>query len=182
MPTFGVTVGEKFEWIDHENDGDAIIHEFRARAGIPFDDVLEWRRLQAKIRILAAKSIKNIQTSVGADDGSDLDDEDAWDSLQEAADKSVELGAQRHRLVVEAMLLCVHPPHVDQLRPMLERGDTIAVEQLAAWLTKQTIGRVVDEVEVGAKVDPTSPPPPSPSPSSTTGGEDSESKESTSTD
>jgi hypothetical protein len=178
-----VFVGEKFQWYTSDKDGEPIEHEFRARSMMSFDDVITYKQLLAQHRLLGDRLIDQLKqrgAALDTDDDAD-DDEERWDEVQRLADLAVESERERYELLLQATLMLVHPPHADELRPLLEESNPADVAVLREWLVKKVIDRIPEQVEAAAGVDPTSPPQPSSSPSSTTGGEVSDETEPTST-
>ena len=185
-PSFGAAiVGPSFEWSWIDENDEPRTRSFRAHASITFEESLEYRSLQASMITAAATQTGRLKAL-----GERLTEEEAqgrpMGDIQAELDESTRQTEQHERdrwdKIISQTLLLVHPPHREDLRPLLEAGSPTQVYNLRQWLAEQVFPKIEREVEATAAVDPTLPPPPPSSASDTTGGDGSDATESSSTD
>lgn len=186
IPEFGVAiVGPKFVFSTVDDDGEVVKREFRGNGSLTFDEVLEYRTITAELQVdgqLLRKTLTERAEYIDGDESAGRSTDEIRADLTELAEKTEQNERKRWARIIDQMMLLVHPPDRDRLRPLLESGDYTAVTSLRTWLVKTVLNRGVDEAEAVGGVDPTSPSPQDNSASNETGGPDSEPKESSSTD
>lgn len=186
IPSFGVSfVGKEFTWSHVTEDGQVVEDKFRARSGISFDEVLEFRTIQAELQMSSQMLSRTLNRRADALDGAEAEKrpiEEIQAELDELSRKTQDFERQRWERILDQTVVLVHPPHREGLRSLLAQSSFDNVIALRNWLSDEVLGRPEAQTEAVGGVDPTLPPPQPSSPSSETGGQDSEPEESSSTD
>lgn len=181
MKRFGVSVdsrGEQFEW-SHFEEGmeEPEVGVFHARRQFSFEDQLDYTALESELRTLHYLKVRTNQANLEAMTDDSKTAEEIDELLATYRDEQVE--SQRKewpRLVDQALMLVTKSGH-NQLRPWLLKANPKDLRDLRLCLEEWVLGRIQEQVEAVANVDPTLPEPPSGASDSPESGPDSDSTE-----
>lgn len=180
VASFGTSiVGPSFEW--HYVDEDGQEHTIKARAvsSVTFDETLRYTTGRHAQIVQTANSAKSMREDLGqiqpTDDG-------YMEKFNDLVQRRLDFEGAAWAAAIETMLLLVNPPDRDKLREPLLKGDPKQVTQLRGWLEQQVLATAQTDAATVAHVDPTSAGSSENSSPNPASGDDSEPKESTSTD
>ena len=178
---FGVTMesrGEPFEWSHFEEGMEGpLVGQFHARRHFSFDDHLDYTALESELRTLHFLKVRQNQANIEAMTDDSKSSEEVGELLDRYRSEQVE--AQRKewpKLVEQALMLVTKSGH-DQLGPWLLKANPKDLRELRLMLEEWVLGRIQEEVEAVANVDPTLPEPQFGASDSPESGPDSDSTE-----
>ena len=181
LPTFGTSVvGAEFEWQGVSDDGGSVLTvQARAAASISFSETLRYTTGRHAQLVQTANSAKSMREELAGMDPTSPEYQVQFEVLIQ---KRLEHEEASWRAAIDTMLLLVHEPDRERLRPLLLKGDPKQVTQLRAWLEQQVLATAQADAAVSTHVDPTSEPSPENSSPSQDSGDVSDSTAPTSTD
>jgi len=157
---FGVSlVGPTFSWT-HLDDGLNPVEEtYRAHPGFSFDDQLNYQSvlavMQAQAQLEANVLTKRLEELTAQQTSGEITEEQLLELTRIEADAQQVQERARFQLVVDQVLLLVHPDDRERLHPHLATGNSVDVRELRNWLQEIVVQRVALEVAAAGGVDPT---------------------------
>lgn len=179
-PSFGTSiVGAEFNWASVDENGEPVQVTARAISALSFEHTLRYTTARHAQLVHTARSAKSMRDRLGEMDPlSDAYQAEFDQLVQQRLDEE----AASWATAIDTLLMLVHEPHRERLRPHLLSGDPRQVQALREWLEETVLGAAKAEAAVTTNVDPTSGPSPENSSSNPDSGDDSGSEGTTSTD
>lgn len=160
---YGKRQRNAFTWYWEDTDGGEHEQVFHAKRQLSFEELVEYdtQRVITNTEVSHDARVtvqKLVDLEAAQEETVDFEAVGKW--LRERAEGQT----GQWDVAVDNILLLVIEAERDSLRPLLIAGDPRDVSQLRADLEEVVLGRVKQEVQVAAGVDPTLPTPPSDSP------------------
>lgn len=174
--SYGRRQRNEFQWFWEDDDGVEQERTFHAKRNLSFEELVEYDTQRIITATVVSQDIKVTTkklAELGAVDEDNFDSEAVGSWLKGRADGQNDQWTEN----VDNLLLLVVTGERQFLRPLLLDGDPRDVAELRTDLEALVLGRLQQEVQAVAGVDPTLPPPPSDSPQAEDSGPSSDSTE-----